>query len=78
MKKGGMQVRMNQWSKLYFHSMARANLKKSKHFSTSTTTVHTQEAQNLHQLKSPFQIQLYLVNVPLNVNIVKQDLFNKK
>ena len=37
--------------------------------------VHIQEAQNLHQLKSPtFQTQIYLVNVPLNVNIVKQDL----
>ena len=26
----------------------------------------------------PFQTQIYLVNVPLNVNIVKQDLLNKK
>ena len=38
--------------------------------------VYTQESQNLHQLKSPppFQTQIYLVNVPLNVNILKQDL----
>ena len=39
------------------HSMARANLKKSKDFSTSTTKaskyIVTQGAQNLHQLKSP-------------------------
>ena len=37
--------------------MATANLKKSKYFSTSTTTaskyIGTHEAQNLHQLKSP-------------------------
>ena len=26
----------------------------------------------------PFQTQIYLLNVPLNVNIVKQDLLNKK
>ena len=26
----------------------------------------------------PFQTQIYLVNVPLNVNIVKQNLLNKK
>ena len=49
---------------------------------TSTTTaskyVHTQKAKNLHHLKSPFQTQIYLVNVPLNVNIVKQDLLYKK
>ena len=34
--------------------------------------VHTQEAQNVRQLKSP------LVKVPRNVNIVKQDLPHKK
>ena len=27
---------------------------------------------------SPFQTQIYLVNVPLNVNIVKQDSLDKK
>ena len=44
-------------------SMARHNLKKSKYFSTSTKyhsiKVHTQEAQNLHQLKPPFQTSLH-------------------
>ena len=36
------------------------------------------EAQSVQQLKSPFQTQIYLVKVPLNVNIVKQDLLHKK
>ena len=42
--------------------------------------VHTQEAQNMHQLKrnAPLHIQIYLVKMPLNVNIVKQDLLHKK
>ena len=41
------------------HSIAKANLNKSKFLLASTTTasklynVHTQEAKNLHQLKSP-------------------------
>ena len=42
---------------LHDHSMARANLNRSKFFLTSTTTaskyLNTQETQNLHQLKSP-------------------------
>ena len=61
----------------WYHSMARANLKK---VNTSQLLLpqHYQEAQNLHQLKSPFQTQIYLVNVPINVKIVKQDLLNKK
>ena len=44
--------------------MARANLNKSEKVLTFTTT-----ASN-----PPFQTQIYLVKVPLNVNIVKQDL----
>ena len=52
------------------HSMARANLNKSK--KSLAFKGHTQEAQNLHQLKS----QIYLVKVPLNVNIMTQDLLN--
>ena len=61
--------------------MARANLNKklkSLDFCHHSIKVHTQEAQNLHQLKSPFQTQIYLVKVPINVNIVKQDLLHKK
>ena len=61
--------------------MARANMEKSKDFSTSTTTarikVLTQEAQNLHQLKLSFLTQIYLINVPLNLNIVKKIYFLK-
>ena len=57
--------------------MARANLNKSEEVLTNTTG-DTYEAQNLHQLKSPFQTKIYLVEVPLNVNIVKQDLPHKK
>ena len=37
----------------------------------------SQEAHNLHQLKSPFQTQIFLDKVPLNVNIVKKDLPKK-
>ena len=36
--------------------------------------VHTQESQNQHHLKPSFQTQIYLVKVPLNVNIVKKIL----
>ena len=60
------------------HSMARANLNKSINFYYHSIKVHTQETQNLHQLKSPFQTQIYLVKVPLNVNILKQILIHKK
>ena len=61
--------------------MARANLKKSKYFSTSTSTASTYVPKRLRiciNWNPPFQTQIYLVNVPLNVNIVKQDLLNKK
>ena len=40
----------------YYHIMARVNLNKSKKsldFYYQSIKVHTQEAQNLHQLKSP-------------------------
>ena len=54
------------------HSMARANLKKSKYFSTSTTT-----ASKYIPKRPSFQTQIYLANVPLNVNVVKQDVIKK-
>ena len=63
------------------HSMARANLKESKYFSTSTTTAskYIPKRPRICINWNPlFQTQIYLVNVPLNVNIVKQDLLNKK
>ena len=49
------------------HSMARANLNKSKFFLTFTTTASK-------YMKSPLSDP----KVPLNVNIVKQVLLNKK
>ena len=57
--------------------MARANLNKSKFFLTSTTTAPRGSESASIEIP-PFQTQIYLVNVPLNVNIVKQDLFSKK
>ena len=58
--------------------MARANLNKSKKVLTFTMyhsiKVHTQEAQNLHQLKSPLSDPNLLSKSTSNVNIVKQDL----
>ena len=58
--------------------MAKVNLNKSFDFYYHSIKVHTQEAQNLHQLKSPLSAQIYLVKILLNVNIVKQDLLHKK
>ena len=63
------------------HSMARVNLNKSKKVLTSTTTA-SKYIPKRHRIcinwNPPFQTQIYLVKVPLNVNIVKQDLLNKK
>ena len=62
------------------HSMARANLNKSKKVLTSTTTVSKyipKRPRICINWNPPFQTQIYLVKVPLNVNIVQQDLLNK-
>ena len=40
--------------------------------------VHTKEAQNLYQLKSPLSNPNFLNKSTLNVNTVKQDLLHKK
>ena len=64
-----------------FHSMARANLNKSKKnldLYYHSIKVHTQEAQNLHQLKFPLSDPNLPSKVPINVNIVKQNLLHKK
>ena len=61
--------------------MARANLNKSKFFLTSTTTASKyipKRPRICINWNSPFQTQIYLVKVSLNVNIVEQDLLNKK
>ena len=54
--------------------MARANLNKIEWLGDKcyrSIKVHTLEAQNLHQLKSPFHTKIYL-------NILKQDLLHRK
>ena len=61
--------------------MARANLNKSKKVLTSTTTASKyipKRPRICINWNPPFQTQIYLVKVPLNVNIVKQDLLHKK
>ena len=66
---------------LKIHSMARANLNKSKKVLTSTTTASKyipKRPRICINWNPPFQTQIYLVKVPLNVNIVKQDLLHKK
>ena len=63
------------------HSMARANLYKSEFFSTSTTAASkyiTKKPRICIKWNPPFQTKIYVVKVPLNVNIVKQDLLNEK
>ena len=71
---------LHNW--LTTHSMARANLKKSKYFSTSTTghsiKVHTTYPRGPESASieiPPFRPTFtYLVNLPLIVNNIKQDL----
>ena len=61
--------------------MARANLNKSKKVLTFTTTASKyipKRPRICINWNPPFQTQIYLVKVPLNVNIVKQDLLHKK
>ena len=62
------------------HSITRANLNKSKKVWNSTTTASKYIPKRptiCINLNPPFQTQIYLVKVPLNVNIVKQDLLDK-
>ena len=63
------------------HSMARDNLNKSKKVLKSITTASKcmpKRPRICINWNPPFQTQIYLVKVPLNVNIVKQDLLHKK
>ena len=63
------------------HSMARANLNKIVWLVTNTTTAskYIPKRTRICIVWNPtFQTQIYLVKVPLNVNIVKQDLLHKK
>ena len=71
-----------KWGPCVNHSMARAKLNKSKkvlNYSTTTASKYIPKRTRICiNWNPPFQIQIYLVKVPLNVNIVKQDLLNKK
>ena len=63
------------------HSMARANLNKSEVFFTNTTTATKyipRRSRICIDWNISFQSQIYLVKVPLNVHIVKQDFLHKK
>ena len=66
---------------MQMHSMARANLNKSKYFLTSTTTASNYIPKSLgicinwNPPERGFQTQIYLVKVPLNVNIVEKIYF---
>ena len=60
--------------------MARVNLNKSEEVLTNTTAASKyipRRPRICINWNPPFQTQIYLVKVPLNVNIVKQDLLHK-
>ena len=59
--------------------MARTNLNKSKELVTNTQhkITHLGVPESASIEIHPFQTKIYLVKVPLNVNIVKQDLLHK-
>ena len=68
------------WRSILIHIMARANLNKSVWRVTNTTTVSKYIPRRTRisiNLNPPFQTQIYLVKVSLNVNIVKQDILQK-
>ena len=56
--------------------MARANLNKNEELVTNTTKTSKYIPKRPRICIN--QTQIYLVKVPLNVNIVKQDLLHKK
>ena len=63
------------------HSMARANLNKREVFLTNTNAISKSLPKRPRiciNWNSLFQTQIYLVKIPLNVNIVKQDLLHEK
>ena len=63
------------------HSMARANLNKSEEVLTNTTAASKYMPRRPRiwiNWNPPFQTQIYLVKVHLNVNIVKQYLLLTK
>ena len=62
------------------YRMARADLNKRENLMKNTTAALKYIPKRLRiciNWNPPFQTKLYLLKVPLNVNIVKQDLLNK-
>ena len=60
--------------------MATANLNKSEEFLTNTTAVSKYIPRRLRiskKLNLPFQAKIYLWKIPLNGNIVRQDLLHR-
>ena len=64
------------------HGMARANLKKLNTYKLLLPHHQSKYIPKRHRIcinwNPTFQTQIYLVKIPLDVNIVKQDLLNKK
>ena len=58
------------------HSMDRVNLNKSKKVLTKASKYIPKRSRICINWNPPFQIQIYSVKLPQNVNIVKQDLHN--
>ena len=61
---------------VYPHSMAIANLNKSEELMTNTTAASKyipKRPRICINWNPPFRTKIYLIKVPLNVNIVKQD-----
>ena len=79
------EVRLKSWgskaSTYATHSMATANLNKSEEFVTNTTAASKYIPRTPRisiNWNPPFQAKIYLVKVPLNVNIVRQHLLHRK
>ena len=69
-----------EWKSELYHSMARANVNNSVWLVTNTPTAskYIPKWTKIYiNWNPPFLTQIYLVKVPLNVNIVKQDLLHK-
>ena len=72
---------LRTWNSLLLHSMATANLNKSRKVMNSTTAASKYIPRRPRisiNWNPPFQTQIYFVKVPLNMNIVKQDYLQKK
>ena len=62
------------------HSMARANQNKSENLMTNTTAASKYKSRRPRiyiNWNSPFQTNMYIVKVPVDVKIVKKDLLHE-